>query len=551
MTSDATLAALDAPSNTEAPSPGELARRKVLAAVWRAGARASFPGLVRWGRGPSESTPPVSALGIPTRGRPEALVRALASYIENARAFGRRVRFVVVDDSVEPAHRAQNRRGLDHLRRRFHVPIAYAGAEERSAFIARLAQASDVRHEVVAFGLANPCGFPMAAGSARNTLLLETLGELAISVDDDTVCRIAPAPGARDGLAVASGPGHTREFYPDNEAALAAAPFEPHDFFGLHERLLGRSVEGRVLAAAPEGLDLKSMSRHLARRLGRGNHVRMTALGVAGHSGVGHWARYVSLRGACRQRLLSSEASYRACLPSMQVIRASRRETIADGANCMGINLGLDNRDGLPPFAPVQRNEDGVFGWLFYRGSGDACLGSLPWVLVHSPTPRPPLTWADAGRVCAADFVLSLFGEIAGPPTERPLPGGLPALGRRLAEIGALPAAELHERLRLIRTRTLRGRLRRTENRLAEYHHEPSFWAEDVQRYAATLRARLDSRDALADDLDCAEGASNATEAMGLLLRRFGQLLDAWPTLLEATRDLRARGIRVAVPLAG
>ena len=61
----------------------------------------------------------------------------------------------------------------------------------------------------------------------------------------------------------------------------------------------------------------------------------------------------LALEGATRERLLRSEAEYRTALREQHVLRAVRRPTVCDGAYCMGLNLGLDNREMLPPFMPV------------------------------------------------------------------------------------------------------------------------------------------------------------------------------------------------------
>ena len=49
--------------------------------------------------------------------------------------------------------------------------------------------------------------------------------------------------------------------------------------------------------------------------------------------------------------------------------------------------FGLDNRVLLPPFFPVQRNSDGIFGLMLQKSTWHG-TAFLPSVLLHAPPPR-------------------------------------------------------------------------------------------------------------------------------------------------------------------
>ena len=65
-------------------------------------------------------------------------------------------------------------------------------------------------------------------------------------------------------------------------------------------------------------------------------------------------------------------------------MRVVTRPTITDSGYCMALNLGLDNRHLLPPFLPVQRNQDGVFAAVLTL-CGSGCTGFLPWMVLRAP----------------------------------------------------------------------------------------------------------------------------------------------------------------------
>ena len=79
--------------------------------------------------------------------------------------------------------------------------------------------------DVIEFALFDPEGCGMTAGANRNALLLHSVGDMVLSVDDDTVCSVAESPRLRDGLALSSGANPTDfRFFPDREAAVVVRP---------------------------------------------------------------------------------------------------------------------------------------------------------------------------------------------------------------------------------------------------------------------------------------------------------------------------------------
>ena len=73
--------------------------------------------------------------------------------------------------------------------------------------------------------------------------------------------------------------------------------------------------------------------------------------------------------------------------------------------------LGIDNRHLLPPFFPVQRNSDGIFGHMLRKCVDGSHVAFLPWILLHAPEPPRSFTpddlWTDARTVRMADIVIA------------------------------------------------------------------------------------------------------------------------------------------------
>ncbi len=471
--------------------------------------------------------------------------RCLESHIESGRRHGRAVEYAVIDDSPDPEMGRSNREMLRVLGERFAADVSYAGPEEKEQYVREMARRG-LPEPVLRFGLLNPDGFPVTTGGSRNALLLHAAGELLLQVDDDTLCRMAPPPQTRPGLAFSSRPDPTEFWFPADECAAAA---DGDDLFSLHETLLGREPAGCAGCA-----DATEAGAGFLRKLDRvGGRVLVTAAGLAGHSGMGSSLYFLSLEGESRARLLSSEETYRRALLQHRVVRTVVRPTVCDAAFCMAMNLGLDNRRPLPPFLPVQRGQDGVFGALVHASCDDGFFGFLPGGVVHAP-PNGPLAplpagergegaddlWRGASGLRSGQVIQALLRSL-------PCPADLPTLGRTLAEWGALPSADFQELLRL-RLGGPRGRLAAHLTALLQRHRgRPDYWADDVRRVLAGLReaaARKD--DAIPTDLNACFGGE-AAERFRRLVRRFGELLQWWPAVVEAARELRRRGVRPAV----
>jgi hypothetical protein len=131
--------------------------------------------------------------------------------------------------------------------------------------------------------------------------------------------------------------------------------------------------------------------------------VAMTATGFVGDSNT---APYWSLlgHGKSRESLVRSEKDYRFSMSRQLVTRTVNGLTVSDqgwkGAPCEG----LDNRQLLPPFTPVERGEDVIFGMLV-EFSSSAYFGYLPWMIHHRRTSQHSFRREDlisgATRACS------------------------------------------------------------------------------------------------------------------------------------------------------
>ena len=149
-----------------------------------------------------------------------------------------------------------------------------------------------------------------------------------------------------------------------------------------------------------------------------------------------------------------------------------------------------------------------------------------------------------------ADVLIDCVRSCEMSPSQRSGPERLRSLGRHLIAIGSLELRDFEETLRRQQWRWAVAYAAALETLLHAHGHSPSYWADDVKRTLQALRHVLPTaeyvvpRDLLAGrDLDTARTLTRR------LVLQFGQLLEAWPDIVEAAKHLRANGRRVARPI--
>lgn len=492
---------------------------------------------------------PVGVVGIPTRGRPDMLARCAADLARSARDAYRAVELVVADGSTDPDQQAANRRVLSRLRADFPGPVLYAGPAEREHYVRALGDAG-ADPAAARFALLPDPAYRFAAGANRNLLALHAAGRGLLQLDDDTLSRAAPVPTPVAGVALTSHTDPTEFWFPPEPPDPAAGEASA-DLAGLHEALLGRGP-GAGGFGGPLDLDGADPTFFLRLRPA-GGRVRVTTAGVVGDSGMGSPLYYLLFGAPSRDRLLASEAGYRAAVGGGPVLRAVTRPTVTTGSVCMGLNLGLDLRDPLPPFPPVLRNEDGVFGAVVGSCFHAALMGHLPaavWHLPPTPRGRPGnIDWGVDG-VRSEYLLIALVRACAPPAPTADERRNLRILGEGLAGLGALPKPEFRAVLRDLAWDWAAATAARLTAALERYEGEPEWWAADVARLADRARdAAVAEHAGVPIDLLREDGPDEAVGKLQRVVAGYGHLLTHWHGLVAAAVDLRAKGVTPAGPV--
>jgi len=488
---------------------------------------------------------PIASVALITADRPKLLERAVCSYVRQFKTCSNDVDLVAMDDSRSYDARQHNLRSLTEASR--DVSARYAGLSEKLSYIAHLTRAG-IDPDVAAFTILG--AFPVECctmGANRNAVLLDTVGEQVLTADDDTTCGFVCHPEGRDALCLTSHENpRAAWFYRDRTELLANIKWTSYDIVRAHECLLGADVRSLVLSTPAHLLSWDKTCRHLHKSLGSGGgRIVVTMNGIVGDSGAYTPKQLLMSSGQVRQSLAESELAFNNAFGSREVLSVVPSKTVTHYSSCQATTLGLANTELLPPFFPIGRNEDGVFGTLLGLTAPTSFLGHVPVAIFHDAPPGRKYDAFPSFRI--ADIVMAVLSVVR---RDRDDDMGLTLrfLGREALEIAGLPDADFWEFIYRAASMIEAERLRVIDSVLQRLGSEASHWKQEARTFRAHVLHQLMDREfcipaefAHIPSKDCAK------KRVQELIRMTGAFLHAWPDMIEAARGLRSRGIRISV----
>jgi len=495
----------------------------------------------------------IEMVGIPTRNRPALLKRLLMGLAENLRRFERKVEVLVVDDSDSMQMQVANCEVISALADDSFLRIRYGNRDTRNRFASQLARESGVSEEVVSFALANNTDYPVSTGATRNAILLESAGHCVLYLDDDIQCRLAAIPGSREGVAFQADPLKTWFFaHPDD---IETCYFTADDLLGLHEKVLNidqNVARTRNLDGAP--VDISGLSSRFLNRIEKGNAaVAVSLMGIVGDSGLDDPLVYYILGTETLSRLTKTAELYHAALTNRQILRGPQSICVSDQCECHSGCMGIDNIDLLPPFMPVMRGQDLVFGSLVVKCVPGGLFGVVPRAILHRPAERREFAQNAAPHRVGKFMTGETLGFLIGGESFRGLSRGglIRTLGARLQELEDQDVHDLQMHIRSAVTPMLVSWMQQLDASIDNHSKVSNFWIKDALDIKAAIVSALNDRDySVPSDLEHVFGAVEGRGRFRDLVKKFASLLQAWPAIVESTKVLQAKGKRICWPMS-
>jgi hypothetical protein len=181
-------------------------------------------------------------------------------------------------------------------------------------------------------------------------------------------------------------------------------------------------------------------------------------------------------------------------------------------------------------------------------------IAFLPSVLLHEPAAERMFEsdqiWTDAGSVRMADVVIACVfasgagGEHLADATR------LVQLGKHLRSVGSLKLVDFEAYVRRQQQYRTMAFITALQSHLQTYGALPRIWADDVKRMIQVLSTATIATDYVVPiDLRHGRDIEEARRFSQELVAKFGELLEAWPTIVAAAGRLRANGCRLTDPI--
>jgi len=338
---------------------------------------------------PTEDPVPENAVvAVITCDRPAALARLLDSMV-NVVDFSAIERFHVIDDSRSDANQQRNAEIIRERATRLGFEIDHFGAQQARQFVDRLVEElPDAEHAIRFLLDRSRWADAYSPGVARNYAQLLSVGHPLVVFDDDTLCRLYRAGFREQSVTFGETPRQAL-FFESHEAQMQVPPASGWDPVKEHMRCLGHTVPEALGALAGEAFgpdSFRTAKPGFAAGLHRGSRVLMTELGAVGDPGTTSDDWIGGLPPASLDVLLKNEDQRRLALAGSHCWTGANRYTFTASAT-MSANTGMDNRQLLPPYFPVNRNEDKLFGEAAAFLHPDAVTVDYPLAILHLRVP--------------------------------------------------------------------------------------------------------------------------------------------------------------------
>ncbi|HKJ69239.1 MAG TPA: cysteine peptidase family C39 domain-containing protein [bacterium] len=492
----------------------------------------------------------VQSLGIPTCNRPESFHTALRSYIQNIQRHSRDVIFYVSDDAPDGHGQAAVKHIVQALEKSTNENILYGNRPMREQYIKRLSDYMMIAPELLHFAfLGDATSF--AVGASRNTILAAATGEMQVQVDDDSVCQLAPAPDQENGVDISARfEVNQHWFHTDFEDSIADVAFLNKDFIQLHEDMLGVPVASllNTRIGTERELTVDGINSELLRRISNAHtRVALTFMGLAGDCGMGQAGNlgFLLLTADSLRRLVENRQKYAANRVTRYVKCVPRRMVLTDSPACMSGNIGLDARETLPPFMPINRNGDGVFGAVHRACSTRTLKGYIPYMLLHHPPEKRTFRSRISDSILSPRLndgmrmvIMAYESNLNGDDTSK----NMVILGEYLHMLGSLDITEFQHQLFPIIRQALTRHLVSAELHLQRHTEAPDYWKNDLRNYIETYQEKLTNPEFLIP-YDLPGDSQKRMQLFQRFMGQYGALLATWPDITQAAGELRQKEI--------
>lgn len=492
----------------------------------------------------------ITSIGFVTGNRVESLIRAVESYGKNCLDHGRPTRIVVSDDSMDPTVQEKYQQGLRELKKKYGFEITYIDASEKKKFVGHLVE-KGIRPDLLEFALLRGNEPVSAYGKNRNALSLACVGELYFSADDDTHCVLHKSPSYKKGVRLGTEKGALVDIqaFESREKSLAYTPTMEGCILDLHERVLGKSLaECVVKNEGDELVDFSDKGRSKLNLLKGKGRVSLSFNGLVGDSGSGDARGHLFVKKDRKKEVFQSREYYELYSNQRDICKSTSQIQILQNNGCMTTFYGIDATKGLPPYFPYFRMEDAIFAFLCMACDPLGYQAYLPWQLEHLPLEtrkRPKVSEKESVSFLSMhEMITATLQTFRCLEKEGNFAKNLKMAADQIKDFSTLDREEFVDFLLWKCLEQKTNELSSLQNLYDQHPMYPKYWKQDVKSHIRSMQNQISSKIIVSDfELVRAFGPEGAEFKTREFFDLFSDLLEAWPTVLSATEELKSQGI--------
>ncbi|MCW8926937.1 MAG: hypothetical protein OQJ84_11785 [Xanthomonadales bacterium] len=343
------------------------------------------------GSGPKTAPAAVEkpVVAILTWERPQALDRLLTSVVANCETAALHSLYVI-DDSRSTDNIDKNRALVQKHAADFDSPLVYFGKTEQQRYIGQLADLLPKHEDAIRFLIDHQLWTDQwTSGLARNLAVFLSCGRRLVMLDDDVVCDVYTPANAKPNITISDAAREADFFANKQEWAPLHQPLNP-DPISRHMQCLGLSLSGAIDVLGNQHLkqaSLENTTSLQASELLADSPVLITECGSLGCPGTESNTWLPTMAEASLKRMLASPKRTTQALTTRKVWSGRKNPHFSPRSNMSQIT-GIDNRQPLPPYLPIARGEDRLFGLMLdFVFPTSVCL-DYPWAVPHLPIPE-------------------------------------------------------------------------------------------------------------------------------------------------------------------
>jgi hypothetical protein len=334
---------------------------------------------------------PPTRVFIITCDRPAAVERLLESML-HAGGMTRHEAMFLVDDSRDTSNTDRNRDAVERFNLTSPRNMQYVGAAEQAVLMDKLISELPGQERGIRFLMDREQWVgEKTYGLARNLCLLLSVGRRAIVMDDDVICAAVPSPRKQEGLQFGECPREV-EFYSSEQDILSQTSRADFDPLNGHASCLGLNI-GQAMKKVRGGAitteDLKNADSGYLSQWTATSQVIVTQCGTIGDPGTPSSQWIYTLDANAFQRMAQRPGGMEAALTNRHYWRGQARPMFTKMSVISQV-IGLDNSELLPPYFPVFRGEDYLFGAMTEFLNPQSAVLEYDWSIPHFPLDARP-----------------------------------------------------------------------------------------------------------------------------------------------------------------